>query len=289
MTFQDIYLEVDSNRENRLQGKFNSIPWNLPRLTKEVLFPGWVKGKYYLITAASGIGKSKFTKWLVIISNYIKWIESNKSFNVKIFWFALEEPIKKLKFEFISCFIYYRYGKIVTPEMMQSLGEYTVTPEIVKWIKEFEGSEFEKFVSQKIEIIDSIYNPTGIKKHIENFFNSPEIGEMEYEEREGKKYAVRYHHKKDTYYFIVVDHLSLLHNETIGGTLMSERQTIQFFSNQYVLNIFCKRYDMIPVMIQQQVSEGEKLVFSKGVIVEEKLEPTKADLGDCKTTQRDKP
>ena len=85
MQFEEVYKKIEQNRDNRLQGKYNSIPWNLDRLATEYNYPGWVKGKMYLITASSGIAKSKFTKWLIIVSNYIKW--RNNPFKIKIFWF----------------------------------------------------------------------------------------------------------------------------------------------------------------------------------------------------------
>lgn len=126
-----------------------------------------------------------------------------------------------------------------------------------------------------------------IRKHIEKYFESPEKGEMSYEERDGKKYPVKYHHKEDAYYFVVVDHISLLHTETIQGVHYDLRETLAFFVDHYGLEIFCKRYNMIFVPIQQQAASGESQMFTnRGELVEAKLEPSLADLADCKTTQR---
>jgi replicative DNA helicase len=100
MQFEEIYKRVEENRQNRLDGNYNSIPWSFDRLTDEYNYPGWVKGKMYLVTASSGIAKSKFTKWLTIVSTYMKWKE--KPFKTKIFWFALEESKEKLYLEAIS-------------------------------------------------------------------------------------------------------------------------------------------------------------------------------------------
>ena len=285
MQFEEVYKKIQQNRDNRIQGKYNSIPWNLDRLSTEYNYPGWVKGKMYLITASSGIAKSKFTKWLVIVSNYIKWRQN--PFNIKIFWFALEESKEKLYLEAISICIYYTHGKIVTPEMMLSFGNYTVPDKILGWIREARQSEFLKFFENHVEIVDHISNPTGVKKYVERFFDDSTKGNMVYEERDEKKYPLYYKHADDTYYFVVVDHISLLHTETIQGVYHDLRETLSFFVDHYGLEIFCKRYGLIFVPIQQQAASGEAQMFTnKGDLVEAKLEPSLADLADCKTTQR---
>ena len=33
--FEDVYKKIQDNRANRLEGNYNSIPWNLGRLTSE--------------------------------------------------------------------------------------------------------------------------------------------------------------------------------------------------------------------------------------------------------------
>jgi len=285
MRFDEVYKKIEENRENRLQGKFNSIPWNLDRLTKEYNYPGWVKGKMYLITASSGIAKSKFTKWLTIVSNYIKWKQN--PFKVKIFWFALEESKEKLYLEAISICIYYTHGKIVTPEMMLSFGNYAVPEKILGWVREAKQSDFLKFFENQVEVIDHISNPTGIKKYVERHFDDTTKGKMIYEQRDEKKYPLYYEHADDTFYFVVVDHISLLHTETIQGVYHDLRETLAFFIDHYGLEIFCKRYNLIFVPIQQQAASGESQMFTnKGDLVEAKLEPSLADLADCKTTQR---
>ena len=56
-----------------------------------------------------------------------------------------------------------------------------------------------------------------IKKYVERYFDNSTKGQMVYEERDEKKYPLYYKHVDDTYYFVVVDHISLLHTETIQG------------------------------------------------------------------------
>lgn len=46
---------VAEARKRRLNGLVNSIYWSFERLTDEKMFPGWVKGKYYGVTASTSV------------------------------------------------------------------------------------------------------------------------------------------------------------------------------------------------------------------------------------------
>jgi hypothetical protein len=53
--FNRVYGNLIDRRDRLLSGKINCIPWGLPRFENEL--PGIERGKYYLITANSKIGK----------------------------------------------------------------------------------------------------------------------------------------------------------------------------------------------------------------------------------------
>jgi hypothetical protein len=50
-----LYDKVLHNQRRKEQGKVNSIYWSLPRLTSEYDYPGFIKGKYFGVTANSSI------------------------------------------------------------------------------------------------------------------------------------------------------------------------------------------------------------------------------------------
>jgi hypothetical protein len=50
-----VYDDLIDRRARLLDGKINCIPWTLPRFEEEL--PGIEKGKYYLITANSKVGR----------------------------------------------------------------------------------------------------------------------------------------------------------------------------------------------------------------------------------------
>jgi hypothetical protein len=53
--YSRVYENLVDRRERILSGKVNCIPWGLPRFENEI--PGIEKGKYYLITANSKVGR----------------------------------------------------------------------------------------------------------------------------------------------------------------------------------------------------------------------------------------
>jgi len=50
-----VYEDLIERRERLLTGKINCIPWGFPRFENEL--PGIERGKYYLITANSKVGR----------------------------------------------------------------------------------------------------------------------------------------------------------------------------------------------------------------------------------------
>lgn len=53
--YNRVYDDLIERRERILSGKINCIPWGLPRFENKL--PGIERGKYYLNTANSKVGK----------------------------------------------------------------------------------------------------------------------------------------------------------------------------------------------------------------------------------------
>ncbi len=53
--FNRVFDNLIERRDRLLSGKINCIPWGLPRFENEL--PGIEKGKYYLLTANSKVGR----------------------------------------------------------------------------------------------------------------------------------------------------------------------------------------------------------------------------------------
>lgn len=291
MKFESILKEIERNKTIKENGGLTSIPPPFPRLAQH--YGGFTKGSITCITSSSGTGKTKLTKYLTILNVYKQTFNSN--IKPKIFYFALEESATDFWMSFISFYLYEKHKLTISVAELKSFGSYTITSEIMAKIKEAE--KFIYRLQEIVEVVDFIRNPTGISKHIRAYFENPDIGEHVYREFEDKdtgqvkRYLSHYKYKDDNHWvFFVLDHISLLSNETAPDTKMklTAYQTFDFMIKDYVLDVFSKRYKMVNVIVHQQTPSSEKAVFSsKGNLIEEKLEPSLEELHINKGVHQD--
>lgn len=278
--FDKVYSRILENKKLKESGKQLSIVPPFPRFAES--FAGFERGRYYITTASSGVGKTKFTKFFCITSVY-NFIKLNPNYKVKIWYFALEETEEEFWLSFISTMLYEKYNIQLSTAQLKSLGKYTLDDKYLKAIEECK--EFVNELSNFVQIIDYIHNPYGIYKYIRDYFDSSkEIGEYEYEYiNEGKdKIITGYKHNTDIHYFTIVDHIGLLTQENNMG----EHGTIGHYSKEYALKGFCKRFNITHIDVQQQVAEQEKQEYYRGETIEQKLEPSLNGLANNKETQR---
>lgn len=297
MKFQQIYDEIVANKNNHEQGYYNCIPFSgMERL--ERFIPGIEQDTYYLLTASSGVGKSKLARSLFIHNPY-QYIKNNPDTDVKLTvkYFSLEESKKKIVLSEIAKYLHSTYGINISIKQLQSRGRFnTISLEVLQKIKEAEAY-VEEFLDT-VEIVDHIRNPTGIYKYMRNYAmeegnyydinGQPFTKEMKRDVTLGQGDAykkISYYKKNHPKHYVIVltDHISLLNPEQ--G--LSQWQTIGKFSSDYCLHLRDK-FGFIPVNVQQQASAKEQVEYNyKGNTIEEKLEPSLEGLGDNKTTQRD--
>lgn len=189
----------------------------------------------------------------------------------------------------ISNRLYTEYGIEVSVIELQSFTN-KLPENIIKRIEECEEyfADFEKYV----EVIDTVYNPTGLYRTVQEYSN--QNGKHVYVDKifNGKKVSVYDHYEpKDSNEFVIVitDHLSLLQEEKDSTTnlMMNKHQAISKWSADYCRKQISKNFGYTVVNVQQQAAEKEKQEFYKGGSVESKLEPSLDGLADNKLTQRD--
>jgi len=273
--FDKIYKKILENKEAKEQGKVNSISPPFPRLAER--FPGFEKGKYWIITASSGIGKTKFTKFFTIASIY-NFIKLNPSIKVKIFYFALEETIDEFWMSFVSAMLYEKYNIELSTAQLKSLGKFTLSEDHLDKIQECKS--FINELSEFVVVRDHIHNPFGIYKEVRDYFELPENGTYI---KNDLGHITGYNSSEDTHVFVITDHVGLLTAEK--G--LSQRESLGFFSQEYCLKGFCKRFNCTVVNIQQQAAESERLEFFKGETLEQKVEPSLTGLANNKEIQRE--
>lgn len=278
-TFKEIVEKLKKNKELKEQGKITSILFPFKRISK--VFPGWERGTQTIITASSGIGKTKLAKFLCVTSVY-EFVKKQSEIKTKIFYFALEESVENFWLGTISTLLYEKYSVSLSPNQLKSLGEFQLTDEVLKQVEECE--EVINDMQKYIEVVDYIFNPYGIYKYVDDFFKNPEIGKEEFDATHAEKVSKKYvYNDPNLWVFVITDHISLLTPEK-GETL---HEAMGRFSKQFCLKGFTKKYNCVTINIQQQEAAKEKQEYYQGQSIEEKLEPSLDGLANNKETQRE--
>lgn len=157
MSFEKLLAQIEHNKTLKETGGLTSIPPPFPRLAEH--YGGFTKGSITCLTAASGVGKSKFAKYMTILNIYKQVRLSNSGIRPKIFYFALEESATDFWLSFISIYMYEKHKITITVQQLKSTGKFTVSSELLEKIKQAEA--FIQRLEEIVEVIDFIRNPTG--------------------------------------------------------------------------------------------------------------------------------
>lgn len=265
----DIIVE---NRDRRLAGKSNCIPFRMPRLEKYV--PGIERSQYTIVTANSGVGKSKITKLLYVLRAY-EFIKENPDcgLKLKIFYFSLEEGREILIQSLISYELYRRHKiRVDVKELNSMYQDQVLDDDVIRKILDLQ-EYFREFENNCLTVYNMIRKPTQIYNNLVGY--ALKNGTM--------KDGVYTANNPEEIVIPIIDHISLIEPEK-GQTL---HNAIDMLSSRYLVELR-NVFGMSPTVVQQQSSDKEKQVFTAtGASVESKLEPSLDGLADNKKTQRD--
>ena len=262
-------------KEEKDAGKLFCIPFqNYPKLAQSV--PGIVPGMITMITAGSGVGKTQVAKALAVREPLEYAVKNNMK--LKIFYFALEESKQEFVDTMICNYVSQKSGIQIDILALQGYREKSIDAKIMLIIETY-VEEMEELLSN-VEVIDSVYNPTGIYKYLRNY--ADKNGTHHYEEKvfiknkideDGKKYTVKEKVRPYSHYvpndptqmtIVVVDHMSLLtpeKNKDTGNT-MTQHQTMAHWSTNYALKQITKHWNWAVVNVIQQEQSGEREQFT---------------------------
>lgn len=285
----DSTLRLIKERQERAAcGQLNHIPFPFERSSG--VFPGIEKGTYSIWSAGTGVGKSQFVRYLYVISVY-DFLKKNPELDIKwkLFYFSLEETKEKFMMTLISHYLYINHKLRVSVRQLRSVGKvgYYLPDDVIKKIEK--AKEYFKDLTKYVEIHDSIRNPTGWNKTVQEYLETQ--GHWEYKEIfvDGKPKKVRdrfIHDDEQLYCMCIVDHLGLALPEKSDGKLLSLHETIGLWSSRYAIGLR-NNYNAIIVDIQQlNAASQEKQFTNRGASIVEKLEPSLDGLATNKETSR---
>ena len=151
-------------------------------------------------------------------------------------------------------------------------------------------------ILEDCEILDSVYNPTGIYKwargitakygehHNKNMVFTDEHGNQTNQE----VYSHYTLNDPNVQFLMIVDNLNNLAQEMRSGVLLSERETINMWTRTYCRLQITKHWQWSVINIIQQSSDSESVVYNnRGEVIIDKVKPSLSGLGNSKECQRD--
>lgn len=283
---------IEDNAQLRRDGKYIAIPWlSLPKLSK--VMPGIQKGRYYLVSANSKIGKTQLADFLFMYEP-LAWAKAHPTANLKpkIFYFSLEMSKEDKILAAMAHYIFKKNGKIYTPEKLLSVyhNEF-LTPEDIENVKLIKPEL--DYLEDHVFFIDRTRNPYGIYKTMKDYaeshgtYTKKWVNWVNNETKQiEKREVIDFYtpNDPDEIIIVLIDHISLFTPEN-GMTL---HESISKFSSDYAITMR-NQWKYCPVIVQQQAAASEAQQFTQsGQQIINKLKPSTDGLGDNKLTQRDK-
>ena len=298
--------EVLENKKLREEGKFIGIPLYkiFPKLS--TVLPSLPRGSAWMISAASGVGKSKFARFIIksIYSIYKEYINKglNPGFKPKFLIFLTEESKLDLKIAMTSALIKDKYNYDLDKLKILSMSLHPLTNLELSYIEGVE-KELNELISF-MDINDTISNPYGIYKYCRNISKqegihyyvklldgTDEIDHNKYEKlskpiKATYKYSHYIPNDKEQYVIVLVDNLNNLTPESKhNGDL---RLAIMNWSRDYMVKQLIMHWKWTVInVIQQAMATEQKQFTNRGESIIEKLIPSIAGLGNSKESARD--
>lgn len=302
--FREALDVIEKNKVNKDSGVYNSIPFGIPALDRHT--PGIMRGVVYSVVAGTGIGKTQFSKFLFVLQAY-KFVKEHPELNIKlkIIYFALEESREEFMINLICNRLKEKYNINVSALQLRSMGEFTLSDEILEKVKECEN--YFEDMGRYLDIVDHKYNPTGMLFHCRSYsdangthyyrlLNNSNPSDEDLISKDTyqslpKKSQEKYCYFKyvptdpDEFVIVLTDHVSLVECEAGAET---KHLAMSRWSTDYCRKVLSKKYNYCVVQIQQLEMAGEKQQFTfGGDSVINKLLPSLDKLADNKIIGRD--
>lgn len=278
-----VISNIKERRQRILDGNINCIPSPFIRFRED--FSGIEQGQYITITAPTKGAKSQFA-YFTMVFEPLMYAYNSKKVDVKYIIFPLEETPERITQRFMSYLLSkLSEGKLrYSPTQLRSTTD-ALPQEIIDILESEKYNDILEYYEKHV-IFHSASNPTGIHKACVKY--AEDNGKIEYAsykikdefgiEKEVKGFKSYTPNNPNEYVIILIDTLNLIDTEN-GMTL---KQSMDRMS-EYLAKSLRNRYNMTPIVIQQQSVEAEgNDAFKNG-----KIRPSIATLGDSKYSARD--
>lgn len=276
MLYDIVSKDILKNKDIKTSGGFTGIPMPFERL-KDYIPLSAERGQSVGVLAATGAGKSRFTRWMWIYHAYK--FHKETGYPLKIIYLPLEDSKEKVMRNMICHYLHELYGTFINLQELDSKGQRTLPDFVQQQLVEAEEffTEFESVVT----VIDGLNEPTEIFEYLQDY--AKKTGEtVKY--KVGEKWQFRYIPHNNVHTIVIVDNMSNIDREEGLG---SERESIVHFCKTLVRGRLCNFFNFTVVQVLQQDFASERQSYTRdGDSIIEKLEPSLAAIGDSKTIAR---
>jgi replicative DNA helicase len=266
------YNELKQKQESWSESHPNCIPFtNFPRFSKHITLN---RGQYTLLTANSGVGKSRFLKDLYI-HNAIDFT-ANKDIDLDITYFSLEEGVDRFYKLELCRQLYKQHGILMTLAELESKGLKRLSRKHLEYVKNIENKFFPQ-LERSLKVVDE-RDSEKIYKYILD--QAEKKGKIHYKDMNGQKVFSHYETNPNSYNIFIIDHLKLLSGRGRTKDIMDR------FSSEYIVKTR-NRFNFSFVVVQQQAAASEKQNYTNRGSLIPSMEPSLDGLGEHKLTQQD--
>lgn len=262
------------------KGYFKPVPFaNFPKLKKYI--PGIIPGIMYKVTSHSGMGKTKFSKFMFVYQPMIYCIKNNIDY--KVLYISPEETRDEFIDDLFKHVVRRKLGIDLDRFAMNGYAQKSLTQAELKSIEDCAAEA--KALAANIEVVDDAYTATSIYERCRQF--AKENGRFVTDAKGREKYIKS---NPDQVVLVVLDHISLLTEEfdKKSGEYLNQRRCISKWHTDICKRVITKSWGWAVLNVQQQSLESEKQVFtSRGDTVTNKLLPSMDGLGENRTVSRD--
>jgi len=255
-------------------------PTSLPKL--DATIHGIHRGRYYLVGADSGVGKTTLSDFIFLLQAYEYAKTHGKKFYCYYYSFELSKQEKLARW--VSYYIYLKYGRMYPSNFIMGRihGNYPDDTDM-KYIRA--GYAYVSKMGECIAFREDSMHPTAIFMDVMHHYNTHGTVHRD-PPAPGKEYgAVKGYDpnpgEQDSLVMFMVDHVALVHSERS----MDTKQTIDLLSRYAVAtrNLFNATW----VIIQQFSTDMQSWHRNAKKMSDAVIAPQRLDFGDSKYTYRD--
>lgn len=280
MFFKKVVEKLRENKAKKDKGSHLGVVNPLKRLAEHI--PVFEKGQSIGILAATGVGKSKFTRWMFVYNVY-EFAKAN-NYNTHILYFPLEDTKEKVYYQFI-CHYLRKHHKITitTQELTSKKGS------LPEWVLEavLEATEYFEDLEKYVTIIDDRSSPEDIYALCEKW--AEKHGKIYYKEikdKQGNTYKIPikyYENDNAPHTFVIIDNMSNFDSEKT----FEEREAMIKFAKIYARRNMCNVFGFTVVQVMQMAFDKERQQFTQnGMSIVSKIEPSLDGIGEAKVIAR---